>query len=129
MKIKSRLMYVLSMGVCSALMLVGSVPTQAFQNSLPGGSWTVAIRPETKPGYDTVPVMLTSTTTFESGGLAVRQATIWNISSKTVTGLALRWRLTNDQNPNTVLKENRTPVFDLGAGIPDDGMWNLAFTA
>lgn len=103
---------------------------QQAQQTLPRGKWGVSAVPFTGPGFNSVPVMLSSvaSTNKIDKGPSVAGFKMLNLSNKTVNSVKVAWTLKNEKDPNKILLQGNTPVIQLGDKQMQSGAYaSIAF--
>lgn len=80
---------------------------------LPAGNYSLRVLPFVGPGYDSIPVVVFSTTSDLPKGAAVTEVGIENRSGRAVTAVRFGWRLSTEQNREAVLLQGQTPLLAL----------------
>jgi hypothetical protein len=92
--------------------------------SLPAGNWTLSITPYFGPGWDAIPVDVSSVTTEATKGLTAESVLLRNLDTRKVVGIKFRWYLREKQG-STALQKGETPLLD--ANIPAGGEQRLSY--
>ncbi len=104
------------------LLTTGSISAREGQGNkpvqLPSGNWSFSAHPYFGPGFDSRPVVVISVTTYEDGGLAIKDIGLKNLSSKPITAVKLSWYLSTEQDPTDILMKGQTPLIAISGGLP-----------
>ncbi|MEO0249537.1 MAG: hypothetical protein ABIN58_08365 [candidate division WOR-3 bacterium] len=110
-----------------AVLLIGIVATvvpalhQSSIAGLPDGDWTLAVRPYTGVGWESIPVMVVGVTTDATKGLTAEKVLLQNVSSKRVKAIKLGWYLRGRQE-TSVLLQGETPTIWVDI-VPSEEKW------
>lgn len=86
-------------------------------DALPAGNYSVITKPYMGPGYESLPVMVTSVTTEAElrGGVSV--VAVENGTGRRVDAVRLGWYVSSREAPDYILLQGKTPVLRLPGGI------------
>jgi hypothetical protein len=100
------LSFVLSLGY-----IVPSPSAQTPNNisQLPTGKWVLAHHPYSRPGYEKMPMVITSVKGDATKGLEISVTELRNQTSKSVKTYKLSWYLYRTDDPNLILLKGDTP--------------------
>lgn len=87
------------------------------QDALPAGSYSVITKPYMGPGYESLPVLVTSVTTEAELKGAVSMVGVENNTARRVEALRLGWYVSAREAPDYILLQGKTPVLRLPGGI------------
>jgi hypothetical protein len=87
------------------------------KDTLPDGSYSIITKPYMGPGFDTLPVMVTSVTTEAelNGGVSV--VGVENSTARRVDAVRLGWYVSAREAPDYILLQGKTPMLKLPGGI------------
>jgi len=100
----------LAAALCAALPLgstLGQVTKGGFR--LPSGNWTLTHHSYSRPGYEAMPIVVTSVKGDATKGLAITVVGLKNQSAKPVDTYKVTWYLYEKENPNRILQKGETP--------------------
>lgn len=103
-------MFAVAAALCAALPLgpaMGQVTKEGRQ--LPSGSWTLTHHSYSRPGYETMPIVVTSVKGDATTGLTISVVGLKNQTAKSVETYKLTWYLYETENPNRILQKGETP--------------------
>ena len=100
---------------------------QVDDSQLPTGNWSFSAHPYFGPGYDTRPVVVITVTATSTSGLVVNEVGLKNLSSKVVAAVKLRWYLSEERTPDTILLQGQTPLIALSESLPVGKRYLLKF--
>jgi hypothetical protein len=90
--------------------------TQAQETS-PAGDYTVTTKPYMGPGFESLPVMVTSVTTEVALNGGVSTVAVKNSTSRRLDAVRFSWYLSAREAPDYVLLQGKTPMLRLPGGI------------
>jgi hypothetical protein len=107
------------------VMMLSSIAAQTSPASdssskqiLPSGKWTIAFHPYLSLNYLDSPVTLYSVSSTNGN---VTRFSIYNISSKKVVGVRVKWLVHENQERTILLTEGETSLLRFAKGLPSGG--------
>jgi hypothetical protein len=117
----------LLLGLCLLLFSPYQTDGQVDDSQLPTGNWSFSAHPYFGSGYDSRPVVVIAVTASSTGGLVVNEVGLRNLSSKSVAAVKLRWYLSEERTPDTILLQGQTPLIAFSEPLPVGKRYLLKF--
>jgi hypothetical protein len=97
------------------------------QDKLPAGNYNVITKPYMGPGYESLPVMVTSVTTEAQSNGGVTIVGVENGTSRRLDAVRLSWYLSSREAPDYVLLQGKSPMLRLPGGIAAGAVERVQF--
>lgn len=122
--LRSILLLALLMSVAAAANAQSAAQTQ---DRLPAGNYTVITKPYMGPGYETLPVMVTSVTTEVELNGGVSMVAVENSTARRLEAVRLSWYVSAREAPDYVLLQGKTPMLRIVGGIAPGEVERIQF--
>jgi len=97
--------------LCATLPLDTTMAQVAKEGpSLPSGNWTLTHTPYSRPGYETMPILVTGVKGDAAKGLAISVVCLKNQTPKPIESYKVTWYLYEKELPDRILQRGETPL-------------------